>query len=161
MMLNTTIISLGALAILLIIRFTPIWDSVLSSGTYKSVDFGKLKTPKTPNWALVCPEGYCPEAKNHRTAPIFNHSATDLAKKVKEIILSEGNSSVREDNGTRFDLVIRTPVLRWPDLITIEVIELPNNQSSIAIYSRSIYGRSDLGANGKRVKRWLEKLKSS
>jgi len=161
MILNTTIISLGALAILLIVRFTPIWDNILSSGTYKAVEFRDLTPPKSPNWFLVCPDEYCPEAKRHHTAPIFDRSLSDLSKDLREIILSEGNAIIRGEDGTRLDLIIRTPAIRWPDLVTIEFIQISDTQSSLAIYSRSIYGRTDFGTNSKRVKRWLEKLTSS
>jgi len=160
MILKTTIFSLAALALLFILRFTPLWDSILSSGSFKPVDFNTLSLPKKRNWILVCPEGFCPLANSPRTAPVFDRQSTQLADQLKEIILSEGNATVRDDTGVTLDVVIRTPILRWPDLVSISYVELPDNLSSIAIFSRSIYGRSDLGANKARIKRWLEKLEA-
>jgi len=54
----------------------------------------------------------------------------------------------------------RTENLKFPDYISIKVIELGENRSTIAIYSRSRYGYGDMGVNKDRVLRWLETLSS-
>jgi uncharacterized protein (DUF1499 family) len=48
--------------------------------------------------------------------------------------------------------------MRFPDTVDIEVLPVGDNQSTLAIYSRSLIGRSDLGVNRARVERWLAKL---
>ena len=160
MILKTTIISLGTLALLLIIRFTPLWDTILSSGTFKPVDFKSLVLPKRPNWILVCPEKYCTAAVKSHVAPTFDRSRKLLREQLKEIILSEGNAEVQNEAENSLDLIIRTPLLRWPDRVSIQYIVVSETQSTLAIFSRSIYGRSDLSVNKTRVKRWLTKLEA-
>jgi len=58
----------------------------------------------------------------------------------------------------RFDLVQRSALFRFPDTVSIEVIPLGDSRSTLAIYSRSTYGYSDLGVNRKRIERWLARL---
>jgi uncharacterized protein (DUF1499 family) len=49
-------------------------------------------------------------------------------------------------------------ILQFPDTISVHTWPVGENQSTLAIYSRSLVGRSDLGANGKRIKSWLAAL---
>ena len=51
--------------------------------------------------------------------------------------------------------------MMWPrrnHVITAEFIQIDEQRATLAIYSRSVYGRSDFGVNGKRVTRWLADL---
>ena len=47
---------------------------------------------------------------------------------------------------------------RFPDLVTVEFVALAPDRSSLALYSRARYGRSDFGVNRRRVLRWLSRL---
>jgi len=55
----------------------------------------------------------------------------------------------------RLVLVQRSLIFRFPDTITVQVFPQTEGGSTLAIYSRSNYGRSDLGVNKARVQRWL------
>ncbi len=146
------------LGILTVLRLTPLWDRLLSSGDYKPTDFTKLTTSKNPNWYLVCPEGYCPDASKFKTALTYERSRDELAARLKDIVKAEENLLIRFEDEKSLDVVIRTPFMRWPDLVSIEFIELEDGKSSFALYSRSIYGRKDFGANKARVEKWVETL---
>jgi len=54
--------------------------------------------------------------------------------------------------------VQRSETLRFPDTVVVRYIALPDQRSTLAIYSRSQLGHSDLGVNQARIERWLEKL---
>lgn len=157
-MTNILIIVVVLAVILVALRLTPLWDKILSSGAFTPTDFGSLKPKRRPNWYLVCPKDHCGEVKIHMEAPSFDFSKEELAEKLKSMIKSEGNVTVRHEDEHSFDVVIRTPLVRWPDLVSIEFLSTGDGQSTVAIYSRSIYGRSDLGANKARVGRWLRQL---
>ena len=46
--------------------------------------------------------------------------------------------------------------MRYPDTVDVLVLPAEGGRSTVAIYSRSQIGRSDLGANLARIRRWLE-----
>ncbi len=52
----------------------------------------------------------------------------------------------------------RSKWLRFPDTIVVRLVDLPNGQSTILIYSRSQLGKGDLGVNRARIRRWLDTL---
>jgi uncharacterized protein (DUF1499 family) len=51
-----------------------------------------------------------------------------------------------------------TPLLRFPDIVTVEFVALGPDRSSLAIYSHARYGSGDFGTNRKRVLAWLSRL---
>jgi uncharacterized protein (DUF1499 family) len=58
----------------------------------------------------------------------------------------------------QYDYIQRTELMRYPDSITVRFIPLADGQSTLAIYSRSHYGRSDFGVNQARIRAWLAAL---
>ena len=46
----------------------------------------------------------------------------------------------------------------FPDVVTVQLYDLGGNRSSLAIYSRTLKGDDDVGANRARVMRWLRAL---
>ena len=57
--------------------------------------------------------------------------------------------------------VQRTPYLEFPDTISVLFVPVSAGKSTLAIFSRSQVGHSDLGANQKRVKHWLNLLEQA
>lgn len=57
--------------------------------------------------------------------------------------------------------VQRTETLAFPDYISVQFYDLGDTgTSTIAIYSRSRFGYSDMGVNEARVKRWIQSIAS-
>ena len=54
--------------------------------------------------------------------------------------------------------MVRTRLLNFPDLVTAQVDALPDGRSALWLYSRSLFGRSDLGTNRRRAEQWLAAL---
>ena len=48
--------------------------------------------------------------------------------------------------------------MRFPDTIDAEVLAVGDDQSTLALYSRSLIGRKDFGVNRARLQRWLAAL---
>jgi len=63
-----------------------------------------------------------------------------------------------EPGQRRSVLIQRSALFRFPDLVTVEFVALAPDRSSLALYSRARYGRSDFGVNRRRVLRWLSRL---
>jgi uncharacterized protein (DUF1499 family) len=125
----------------------------------EAVDFPTLELRDTPNQYLVCPEGYC-AAQAHAAAPIFSVAVQELQDVWFDVISKQPSTTVigRNEAARQFDIETLTPLVGFPDTITVRFLELPGGQSTLAIYSRSHYGYSDLGANKKRIDSWLGQL---
>ena len=54
----------------------------------------------------------------------------------------------------------RSALFNFPDLITVQVRAETPGSSDLILWSRSVYGESDLGVNKKRVQAWLDALQS-
>jgi uncharacterized protein (DUF1499 family) len=52
--------------------------------------------------------------------------------------------------------VERSPRLNFPDVIAAELAEGPGGAAGLFLYSRSLFGWSDLGVNRRRVQAWIE-----
>ncbi len=63
------------------------------------------------------------------------------------------------EDGAQIDYVQRSARFRFPDIITVRFISASPSQSTLAIYSRSIYGESDFGVNRERIDAWLTFLR--
>lgn len=123
------------------------------------ISFSTLVRRTTPNDSLACPAGAC-TATVDITTPAYGVPATILRKQFSEALAEEPNlEKVASDDGTLTDRYIQsTPLMGFPDTIVVQFIDLPDARSSLMIYSRSKFGRSDLGANRERLERWLKRL---
>jgi len=137
-----------------------LWTAVFGPPDLGPVDFTRLVRRTTPNDALVCPQGLCGNAVPDLPAPVFALPARDLRDRIVAIAMAEpGAVQVAEAGSGRGDrFVVRTPWMRYPDTVDVMVLPLEGGQSTVALYSRSQIGRSDLGANLARLKRWLAAL---
>ena len=143
---------------LVALRMTAWWDGLIPPGDHRAVRFESLVLTSNPNQYLVCPPGLCAKAKAHKESPQFDRTADDLRAAFENVILkSEAVTKMAESEDT-LDVVARTPIVRWPDWVTVRFIPLGEDRSTLAIYSRSVYGRSDFGANEGRITDWLARL---
>lgn len=123
------------------------------------VDFATLKLKDTPNQYLVCPEGYC-AAPAHAAAPSFAVPVERLQAAWLELIATKPETRViaSDEAARQFDIETLTKLVGFPDTITVRFLETPEGGSTLAAYSRSFYGKSDFGANKKRLDAWLAQL---
>ena len=123
------------------------------------VTWATLQRHHTPNDALVCPAGHCPDARADREPKIYPVPPDELLARLRRIALSEPDT--RELPGAasgaaRF--LQQTRLMRFPDTIDAEILAVGDNQSTLALYSRSLIGRKDFGVNRARLQRWLAAL---
>src|SRR5215831_6552444 len=118
-----------------------------------------FRGPLAENAFVACPPGYC-ALKDAAASPVFNIPADRLEQYWNEIVDLESRLTPVETEPRHhgFVYIQRSAVFRFPDVITVELIALAPDRSSLAIYSRSRYGRSDFGVNRRRVLRWLSRL---
>ena len=135
-----------------------IWN-VFGPADLGPVVFEQLERRATPNDALACPADLC-KARSDMLSPRFAVNAHTLRAAMEKILATEPNvTRVAADEATRTERYVqRSALLGFPDTIVVRYLEQPGERSTLAIYSRSQLGRSDLGANKERIARWLTKL---
>ncbi len=120
------------------------------------IDFRSLSLAASPNQYLVCPAKYC-NGQAAEVSPAFEMTRTALRARWLGAVGREPRVELlaRSGDGWQFDYLQRSRYFRFPDLITVRFIALAERRSSLAVYSRSIYGKSDFGVNRERIIRWL------
>lgn len=144
------VLAYGALA--LAVGRDRVWSTLLGPAVRVPVDFASLVPPATPNHHLVCPPGRC--AAPHADSPVFAVPA-DRLRAVMLGVLERTDAVVLSASADRIEAEVRTPVLRFPDHVSIQVIALDAEHATLALYSRSVYGYGDFGTNKRRVDGWL------
>jgi uncharacterized protein (DUF1499 family) len=124
------------------------------------VAFETLVRRTTPNDALACPPNFC-KARSNLVPPLFGVDVAALRVAMAKLIASEQRIALIETNDTALTerYIQRSALMQFPDTIVVRYIEQPEGRSTLAIYSRSQLGHSDLGVNLARLERWLGKLR--
>ncbi|MGA9277907.1 DUF1499 domain-containing protein [Ilumatobacter sp.] len=116
--------------------------------------------PSTPNWYRLIPADAVVERHPRRDGhpPVYDVTAKRLATAFDREAMSEGRVEVLAGKAADgfVTYVQRSYVFGFPDYVSVRFIDLDDGGSTIAIFSRSRFGRSDLGVNEKRVARWVD-----
>jgi len=134
-------------------------ELVLGPVTYSPIEFETLQRHANPNQYLLCPPNLC-MAKPDATSPVYDVPHVVL-QQAWLALMAEQPGVVQvgiSTDASQYDFIQRSQWVHFPDIITVRLIALPTGQSTLAIYSRSHYGYSDLGVNRKRIERWLKDL---
>lgn len=120
------------------------------------MDMAALHRPGSPNTALAAPADF------HLTPDIvtaaYTVSPEELFAALRRIVAAQPRSFLQVDYPERLQAhyVLRSDWLNFPDLVTIQVTA----DSHLIVWSRSVYGHSDFGANKARLTAWLAALDS-
>lgn len=124
----------------------------------EAVSMFELRSPLPKTSFLACPPGYC-QAAEAVTSPVFNVPWERLREYWIEMISAEKRIvAVVADHPRRFVYIQHSQLFRFPDIITVEFVQLDPTRSSIAVHSRSRYAEYDFAKNRKRVEKWLALL---
>jgi len=150
---------LVAIAVVVVLLFTPLGERPVSAifwvGDVEPVDFEGIELKDKPNQFLMCPPDLC---DGHAASPIFELSLEDLRGRWQDVVVAQPRVEVLAENDQQIDYVQRSARFRFPDIITVRFISVSASQSTLAIYSRSVYGKSDFGVNRERITSWLSVL---
>jgi len=125
------------------------------------MDMTHIERPGTPNTFLAGPADMLP--KPDVVTPPRPVSADVLYDQVSALFASQVRTYVAAAFPDRLQVhyVVRSALLNFPDLVTVQVNADGVDRSTLVIWSRSVYGRSDLGVNRDRTNAWLEALRLS
>jgi len=123
------------------------------------LDFEEVERTGKPNDYLVCPPGYCGSVADE-ASPVFDIPVLELKEEWLALVSEQPRTKgLSNPEGLQLVFEQRSWLLNFPDTITVRFYALGELRSTIAVYSRSHYGYSDLNVNRKRVKAWLLELK--
>jgi hypothetical protein len=117
----------------------------------QAIDFAALARPATPNTALAAPVGATPVVPDIVLAPLPHPPA-----RVEAAVRAAASADQAFDHGqtgAQLHWVARSRLFNFPDLITAE-IAADGDATRLILWSRSVYGHSDLGQNRRRLARW-------
>ena len=111
-------------------------------GNDKRIDFAQLRLSDNSNQYLMCPPDTC-SVKPQANSPVFEISVDRLTARWRDVLAAQPHvEPMAEDKGAQqFDYVQRTARFRFPDIVTVRFISVSSTQSTLAIYSRSVYGK--------------------
>jgi uncharacterized protein (DUF1499 family) len=118
------------------------------------MDMSALHRPATPNTALAAARGFSPTpdiiTRQYDVPPARLYAA------LKEVAAAQPRTFPAGEFPAQMQVhyVARSAFFNFPDLVTAQV----NPDSALTLWSRSVYGRSDLGVNRKRLEQWLAAL---
>lgn len=147
------------LALAVLIWEGTVLERVFSVGAVPVIDFATLKRADTPNQFLTCPNSLC-TAYIDDLPPVYAGSVAEVRDAWEALMQREPRVTElrRDPEGLQIDYVQRSRLLRFPDLITIRFIAIDAKRTTVAIYSRSIYGQGDMGVNKARIRAWVGRL---
>ncbi|MDR3536904.1 MAG: DUF1499 domain-containing protein [Acetobacteraceae bacterium] len=125
------------------------------------LDLARIERPATPNTALAAPAGFQPPPD--LVTPVYQVPAQQLYDAIRAVAAGQPRSFIAAEYPDRRQshYVVRSAMFNFPDLVTIEAMPAGPAASRLFVYSRSVFGRSDLGVNRARVVAWLAALDRS
>ena len=152
------------IAVILIAGFAllrdPLWRAIGGAPDQGPINFQELSPPEKPNSALACRPNYCGTREADIPSPVYDLSPKRLAQIFTER-MDERPRVERVDDQTdplyaRY--IVRTKWMRFPDTVNIRFLATADGKATLAIFSSSLLGHSDLGKNESRLRNWLQNL---
>ncbi len=122
------------------------------------MDIARIERPASPNTALAGPAGMTPTPD--LITPTYPVPASALYAAVRRMALGQPRTylHIAYDGQMQLHFVVRSAWLNFPDLVLAQVQPDGADASRLVLYSRSVYGQSDLGVNRARLQAWLAAL---
>lgn len=118
------------------------------------MDMAAIIRPASPNTALAAPQGFAP------TPDIVTRRYDAPPERLAAALAQVAAGEARVFEQAKFPAagqthwVARTKLMNYPDLITAQI----NADGTLILWSRSVYGWSDMGVNRARLEHWLARL---
>ncbi len=119
-----------------------------------------IERPASPNTALAAPSGFRPPPD--LITPVYAVPPARLLAAIAAVAARQPRTypAAAYTAEMQLDWVARSAVWNFPDRVTAQVLAAPGGGSELVLYSRSVYGYGDFGANRRRLQAWLRALKT-
>jgi uncharacterized protein (DUF1499 family) len=124
-------------------------------------DIARLVRPASPNSALAAPAGFSPPPD--LVTPTYPVPPERLFAVLHGVADGQPRTFLAAEDAARLQaqFVARSRVLNFPDILSAQVLPAPAGDSLLVLYSRSMYGYSDFGANRVRLRAWLAAINAA
>jgi uncharacterized protein (DUF1499 family) len=124
------------------------------------MDTSQIVRPASPNTALAAPKGFNPPPDT--VTPSYPVRADRLFAEIQAVAIGQPRTYQAAVYADRLQAhyVVRSALFNFPDLIMVQVTKADADSSTLIMYSRSVYGHSDLGVNRQRLSTWLAALQT-
>jgi uncharacterized protein (DUF1499 family) len=122
------------------------------------LDVGHIQRPASPNTALAAPAGTDPAPDI--VTPVYPVPPSRLYDAVIAVAADQPRTFLAAAYPVKQQahFVARSTWFNFPDLVAAQIGDAGQDASTLVLYSRSVYGYSDLGVNRQRVSVWLADL---
>jgi uncharacterized protein (DUF1499 family) len=122
------------------------------------MNISQLQRPSSPNTALAAPAAFSP--KPDIVTPTYDVPAAQLYTDMLAVAAAQPRTfmAAKYQPQLQAHFVVRSAWLNFPDLIVAQVTAEGSDASTLALYSRSVYGYGDFGVNRARLVTWLAAL---
>ncbi|HEY1933527.1 MAG TPA: DUF1499 domain-containing protein [Acetobacteraceae bacterium] len=122
------------------------------------MDTAHIVRPASPNTALAAPAGFAPPPDI--VTPVYAAPAARLYADIEAVAAAQPRTYPAAAYPDRLQAhwVVRSAALNFPDLVTAQIAPAGPDAATLVLYSRSMYGYSDLGVNRDRLEAWLAAL---
>jgi hypothetical protein len=129
-------------------------------------DLATLRRASSPNSALAAPPGFMPASGRapDLATDTYPIPAAALLGALRVVARRQPRTYELDNRAagiSRADWVARSALCNYPDVISAQVADTASGGSTLILFSRSIYGYSDLGVNAKRIAAWLDALQTA
>ncbi len=94
-------------------------------------------------------------------APVYNIPKESLRQIFFEALELNPYMKIEQNyqDVDQYDIVERSKYLAFPDILTVRFFRRGDDKSTLAMYSRSVYGHYDFGVNRARVEKLLRTIR--
>ncbi|MGH7211590.1 MAG: DUF1499 domain-containing protein [Acetobacteraceae bacterium] len=124
-------------------------------------DVARIERGASPNTALAAPTRFA--SPPDIVTPVYPVPPKRLYAAVRAAAAAQPLTFLAAENTVTLQAqwVARSRLLNFPDLVAAQVLPATGDASSLVLYSRSVYGYSDLGANRRRLHSWLAAIEAA
>ncbi len=147
---------IGAVAVPFVYSRDRLWQQISGPADQGAVNFQALARRSSPNDSLSCPADLCADADSDIEALVYDVPVDQLVRRFDDAMRGEALLERVNDGDSNYRRYVqRSLLLHFPDTIDVTFVAVGEGRSMMAIYSRSLIGRRDFGANEKRLWRWI------
>ena len=136
-----------------------LWSALAGPADEAAFSFDSPVRRTNPNDALACPADRCRAATVDLVTPVYDVPPERLRAIVVEVATAEPGTALIDTPAEAHDrYLLRSRLLRFPDLVDVRILPQGEGRSTLALYARSRIGYWDFGVNRARLARWLKRI---